>query len=148
MSPPRGRVQSKIAWIALLVSLLLVPRDAPAPIRLSPEEQEAPEGVGTVEIVALTVTPEESGAVSVAVHVRAFTPSGDAIVQFGGVGVGLFHNGERLESQDACGCVPVRGLLEAARRHGLGAETIDLRNSGDTAGPRDEVVGYGAYVFR
>jgi len=27
------------------------------------------------------------------------------------------------------------------------AKTIDLRNSGDTAGSKDQVVGYGAYVF-
>jgi AmmeMemoRadiSam system protein B len=38
-------------------------------------------------------------------------------------------------------------LLLEAKRHGLKGETIDLRNSGDTAGPRDQVVGYGAYVF-
>jgi AmmeMemoRadiSam system protein B len=37
--------------------------------------------------------------------------------------------------------------LQAARRHGLRARTIDLRSSGDTAGPRDKVVGYGAFVF-
>jgi AmmeMemoRadiSam system protein B len=43
--------------------------------------------------------------------------------------------------------VPVRGLLVAARLHGLTARTLDLRNSGDTAGPRDRVVGYGAYAF-
>jgi hypothetical protein len=42
---------------------------------------------------------------------------------------------------------PINGLLCAARTHGLSARTVDLRNSGDTAGPRDEVVGYGAYVF-
>jgi AmmeMemoRadiSam system protein B len=48
---------------------------------------------------------------------------------------------------DACGRNPVNGLLTVARRHGLTAETVDLRNSGDTAGPRDRVVGYGAYVF-
>lgn len=48
---------------------------------------------------------------------------------------------------DACGRNPVNGLLLAARRHGLNAQTVDLRNSGDTAGPRDRVVGYGAYVF-
>ena len=47
----------------------------------------------------------------------------------------------------ACGRNPVSGLLLYARRHALKAETIDLRNSGDTAGPRDQVVGYGAYVF-
>ena len=53
---------------------------------------------------------------------------------------------EILESQ-ACGQIPIRGLLHAAREHGLRARTMDLRNSGDTAGPRSEVVGYGAFVF-
>jgi AmmeMemoRadiSam system protein B len=47
----------------------------------------------------------------------------------------------------ACGRNPLSGLLLYAKRHALAAETIDLRNSGDTAGPRDQVVGYGAYVF-
>ena len=49
--------------------------------------------------------------------------------------------------EQACGRLPIRGLLHAARRHGLRARTVDLRNSGDTAGPRDQVVGYGAFVF-
>ncbi len=53
---------------------------------------------------------------------------------------------ERIADEDACGRLPIAGLLRAASRHGLHAETIDLRNSGDTAGPRDSVVGYGAYV--
>ena len=47
----------------------------------------------------------------------------------------------------ACGRNPVSGLLLFAQRHGLSATTLDLRNSGDTAGPRDQVVGYGTYVF-
>lgn len=47
----------------------------------------------------------------------------------------------------ACGRVAVNGLLLAAEKHNLQASTIDLRNSGDTAGPRDQVVGYGTYVF-
>jgi MEMO1 family protein len=59
---------------------------------------------------------------------------------------------ERLCIQDigreaACGRVPIYGLLTLAQRRGLTAKTVDLRNSGDTAGPRDRVVGYGAYVF-
>jgi len=52
-----------------------------------------------------------------------------------------------LDFESACGRVPVRGLLQAAAQHGLRANTIDLRSSGDTAGPRDRVVGYGAYAF-
>ncbi len=54
---------------------------------------------------------------------------------------------EGLDEESACGRVPARGLLVAARRHGLRARTLDLRSSGDTAGPRHEVVGYGSYVF-
>ncbi|NIP73156.1 MAG: AmmeMemoRadiSam system protein B [Gammaproteobacteria bacterium] len=54
---------------------------------------------------------------------------------------------EDISYDQACGRSPVSGLLVAARRHGLHARTVDLRNSGDTAGPRDQVVGYGAYVF-
>ncbi len=49
--------------------------------------------------------------------------------------------------EQACGHVPIRGLLRVAARHRLRALTVDLRNSGDTASPRSEVVGYGAWVF-
>ena len=54
---------------------------------------------------------------------------------------------ERLEYEDACGRIPVQGLLLEARRLGLQGELVDLRNSGDTAGSKDQVVGYGAYTF-
>ncbi|MCW5554353.1 MAG: AmmeMemoRadiSam system protein B [Verrucomicrobiae bacterium] len=54
---------------------------------------------------------------------------------------------EEIGREQACGRVPLRGLLRAAKAHGLRVETIDLRNSGDTAGPRAEVVGYGAWAF-
>ena len=49
--------------------------------------------------------------------------------------------------EQACGRVPVCGMLALARRHGLAVTTLDLRSSGDTAGPRDQVVGYGAWAF-
>jgi AmmeMemoRadiSam system protein B len=54
---------------------------------------------------------------------------------------------EDIEFNQACGRLPVQGLLRIAKQRGLHCETVDLRNSGDTAGPRDQVVGYGAYVF-
>ena len=47
----------------------------------------------------------------------------------------------------ACGRTPINGLLQLAREQGWRASTLDLRNSGDTAGPRDQVVGYGAFRF-
>jgi len=55
---------------------------------------------------------------------------------------------DAISYDQACGRVPVGGLLLAARQHGLRAHTLDLRNSGDTAGARDSVVGYGAYAFQ
>jgi hypothetical protein len=54
---------------------------------------------------------------------------------------------EDIQYDHACGRNPVNGLLNVARKRGLKAKTVDLRNSGDTAGSRDRVVGYGAYIF-
>ena len=50
-----------------------------------------------------------------------------------------------LSGEEACGCRPVNGLLHLLREKGLKLETIDVRNSGDTAGDRNRVVGYGAW---
>jgi MEMO1 family protein len=52
-----------------------------------------------------------------------------------------------LGPRDACGHLPIAGLLLEARRRHLAARRLDLRNSGDTAGPSDRVVGYGAWAF-
>lgn len=52
-----------------------------------------------------------------------------------------------LLHQQACGATPVNGLLLAAQRHGLRAQLVDLCNSGDTAGDKVRVVGYGAFAF-
>ncbi len=54
---------------------------------------------------------------------------------------------DAIHYDQACGRNPVTGLLLAARKHGLHATTLDLRNSGDTAGDRSSVVGYGAWAF-
>ena len=52
-----------------------------------------------------------------------------------------------LPTQRACGAAPINGLLAAAARRGLSAQLLALCNSGDTAGGRDQVVGYGAFAF-
>ncbi len=52
-----------------------------------------------------------------------------------------------LDHEQACGATPVNGLLRAARRHGLRAVELDLRNSADTAGDPQRVVGYAAFAF-
>jgi AmmeMemoRadiSam system protein B len=55
--------------------------------------------------------------------------------------------GPELNHEQACGGTPINGLLLAARRHHLTPRLLDLRNSGDTAGDRERVVGYAAFAF-
>jgi MEMO1 family protein len=52
-----------------------------------------------------------------------------------------------LDHEQACGATPINGLLEAARSRRLRPQLLDLRNSGDTAGDKARVVGYGAFAF-
>ncbi|MBL4691363.1 MAG: AmmeMemoRadiSam system protein B, partial [Rhodospirillales bacterium] len=53
-----------------------------------------------------------------------------------------------ITPDSACGRFPVAGMLAAAKRHDLTVTTLDLRNSGDTAGTKDRVVGYGAWMLQ
>lgn len=48
---------------------------------------------------------------------------------------------------EACGAVGLNGLVWLARRRGLSVQLLDLRSSGDTAGAKEEVVGYGAFAL-
>ncbi|MGE3328603.1 MAG: AmmeMemoRadiSam system protein B [Acidimicrobiia bacterium] len=55
---------------------------------------------------------------------------------------------EAIKADGACGAGAVRAALELCRRGGQRVELLDLRNSGDTAGPSDRVVGYGSFAVR
>jgi hypothetical protein len=59
---------------------------------------------------------------------------------------------ERLEPdalgrESACGRTGIQAALHLAKRHGYGVQLLDLRNSSDTAGPPDRVVGYGTFAI-
>jgi AmmeMemoRadiSam system protein B len=54
---------------------------------------------------------------------------------------------EAIKDENACGALPIRALVQIAKQKNLQAKLIDLRNSGDTAGTKDKVVGYGAFHF-
>lgn len=55
--------------------------------------------------------------------------------------------GADIGREQACGRAAIRAALSVAGRRGLAVETVALCNSGDTAGPRDRVVGYGAWAL-
>ena len=54
---------------------------------------------------------------------------------------------DRIHSGDACGSTAIAGLLITAKRRRMQIDSLDLRNSGDTAGGKDHVVGYGAWAL-
>ncbi len=55
---------------------------------------------------------------------------------------------ERFEREgDACGKTAILTLMHIAKKKGWKGMLLDYRNSGDTAGPKSSVVGYGCYAF-
>jgi AmmeMemoRadiSam system protein B len=59
----------------------------------------------------------------------------------------ILHLKQPIAHDHACGGTPISGLIVAARNHHLKPHLLDLRNSGDTAGSHDQVVGYAAFAF-
>ncbi len=59
----------------------------------------------------------------------------------------LLEGGPALDHQQACGATAINALSLCARARGMRAELLDMRNSGDTAGDRNRVVGYAALAF-
>ncbi|MCK5892935.1 MAG: AmmeMemoRadiSam system protein B [Endozoicomonadaceae bacterium] len=53
-----------------------------------------------------------------------------------------------LTGGQACGCQPLNGLLEVAQKKGMQVSTLDICNSGDTAGDKNRVVGYAAFSLQ
>ena len=59
----------------------------------------------------------------------------------------ILHLEPLTEFEQACGALPINGLIEVARRRGLTPRLLDLRNSGDTAGDKSRVIGYASFAF-
>lgn len=54
---------------------------------------------------------------------------------------------KKAELVDACGRIAILTALHIAKSKGWRGAFLDYRNSGDTAGPKSGVVGYGAYAL-
>jgi AmmeMemoRadiSam system protein B len=91
-------------------------------------------GADTAVVVSTDLSHYHDYATAVALD-RA---TADAIVR---------RDADGIDDLQACGAGAVRGLLGADGCDRLGVEELDLRNSGDTAGSRDRVVGYGAFAL-
>lgn len=59
----------------------------------------------------------------------------------------ILRNDSTLTGEQACGCIGINGLSHLARQRNARVEEIARCNSGDTAGDRNRVVGYGAFAL-
>ena len=59
----------------------------------------------------------------------------------------ILGGNSHLVGEQACGCHCINGFALAAQKRGLVPHLLDLRNSGDTAGDRNRVVGYASFAF-
>ncbi|MEZ5501385.1 MAG: AmmeMemoRadiSam system protein B [Halioglobus sp.] len=59
----------------------------------------------------------------------------------------MLRKEQALNGNDACGAFALNGLMRSEHASALSVAQLALCNSGDTAGSRDRVVGYGAFVL-
>jgi len=59
----------------------------------------------------------------------------------------LLQREHTLNGRDACGAYALNGLMSSVHCQSLAMEKLAMCNSGDTAGSKDRVVGYGAFVL-
>jgi AmmeMemoRadiSam system protein B/AmmeMemoRadiSam system protein A len=76
-----------------------------------------------------------------------FLPDALARQVDGGTVEDILALNSHLNHEQACGATPINGLMLAAQRHGLHAVKLDVRNSSETAGDPERVVGYAAFAF-
>jgi hypothetical protein len=97
--------------------------------------------------VLQTLWGGEETLIVVSSDLSHFLPYGRAQVHDAATTREILARSVTLNGDQACGAFAINGLLRAACDYGLEVEVLDVRNSGDTAGDRDQVVGYGAYVL-
>jgi AmmeMemoRadiSam system protein B len=56
--------------------------------------------------------------------------------------------GAELGPDNACGFLPIAGLLWNAKQRDATIHTLELRTSADAGAPPDSVVGYGAFTLQ
>ncbi len=59
----------------------------------------------------------------------------------------ILDKASSLSGEEACGAYVINGLMRSQHCRDLAVEAVDLRNSGDTAGDKRKVVGYGAFAL-
>ena len=106
-------------------------------------EATADEVAGVLE----TVWGGDETLIVISSDLSHFLPDARAREVDGGTVEAILALDSHLSHEQACGATPVNGLLRAARRHHLHPVALDVRNSSDTAGDPERVVGYASFAF-
>ncbi len=76
-----------------------------------------------------------------------YLPYADAAASDRATAAAILARSTSLHGREACGAHAINGLMTVAREQELAVAMLDVRNSGDTAGDRARVVGYGAFAL-
>jgi AmmeMemoRadiSam system protein B len=76
-----------------------------------------------------------------------YLPYDEACARDGDTSRAIVAKSTNLDGEFACGAAAINGFMSAAAVRDLSVCALDVRNSGDTAGDRSGVVGYGAYAL-
>jgi len=98
------------------------------------------------EVLAATWNGEET-LILISSDLSHFHPYAEAQRIDAGTADAIRHFRIPIQHGQACGATPVNGLLLMAAREGMTCRQLDVCNSGDTAGDKNRVVGYGAFAF-
>ena len=100
----------------------------------------------TVELVEILVRQHQA-SVLISSDLSHHLPYDIAIEQDRLTGECMDRLSAIMRPEQACGCAAINGMNLFARRAGWRAQLLERKNSGDTAGGREQVVGYGAYAY-
>lgn len=162
MATPLGEIDVDVDAIAALPELRANPsahaREHCLEVELPFVQTIAP-GAKVVPLIASRATPELGGGVLerlwggpetlivISSDLSHYHPYAEAQAKDRNTIDQILAMRPTLDGDQACGAAGINGLSWLAAKKQLRVELVDLRNSGDTAGSRDEVVGYGALAY-
>jgi len=98
------------------------------------------------EVLAATWNGEET-LILISSDLSHFHPYAEAQTIDQATAESIRHLQPPIHHEQACGATPVNGLLGIAAQKSMICRQLDLRSSGDTAGDKQRVVGYGSFAL-
>lgn len=104
----------------------------------------------TLEQVEACIEPmwfDDTTLIVISSDLSHFLPYSDAQIRDQHTCNRILQSRDDLSGEDACGSFALNGLAQFLKKHAHSMALLDYRNSGDTAGDKDRVVGYASFAI-